>query len=137
MRPLLLDRPVRLLGQSAPAPPFVVRVEDQDGRAVPGVPVERMIVATGEREEFSLGPEAVGEIHPGVPPGAEVVLRPVVPIDFAASPPFAQVEAGRAEEVAFTIAPRKPERDLITPVVTFVMGGVASAVVLSLLKNKF
>lgn len=135
MRPLLLDRRVRLLGQTAP--PFLVRVEDQDGRAVPGVPVERVVVATGEREEFALGPEAAGELPPGAPAGAEVVLRPVVPINFAASPPFARVEAGRADEIVFVVNPRRPERDLVTPVVTFVMGGAASFLVLSLLKNKF
>lgn len=135
-------RPVQLapsmgrpFGLGAPDPSRVhAAVFDENGRPFPNVELSVVLPGpTTGSETRNVGATGETVIDVGtLPAGEKVVLTPNIPIDFASDPPFHEIEPGYngPTEVSFVVARRQVERDYLTPIITFVAGGVITGVLM-------
>ena len=118
------------LGQ-ATAQEITVRVQDQDGRPVPGIDVE-VTIENGRPQQtwkYNVGLDGATSFRiPDAAPGSVLLVGPALPLDFASTPPFERIMAdGQPHELVFSIAARRPERDILAPLVIFTLTGILSA----------
>lgn len=133
-------RPVSL-GQLPIKPIVRVKTQDDDGRPVPGVEIQ-VNIENGRPEsswKYNVGIDGVSAVDlPDVQRGDVLILGPSLPLEMVSDPPFERIEVGQEipEEFIFTIAPRRPERDLISPIVSFTLGGIITAIAVYYLIGK-
>lgn len=129
-------RPVNL---GDPGPGSVkVSIFDENGRPFPDVPISLVINGPPQTEEVhSVGP--TGETVIEIPTHADgpVIIAPHLDMNFASSPPFLEIVPGEEKpaEISFMVARRSMEKDYLTPIVTFVVGGLLTGGVLWLINR--
>lgn len=134
-------RPIRLASAPRPAPRLgnpgpgrvQVSIVDENGRPFPHVDVSLVLPDDQSVLKRNVGPTGTTVIETReIPAGEKVILSPDVSMEFASDPPYHEIEPGEngPAEVTFMVAMRQPEKDYLTPIITFAAGGIATGVIM-------